>query len=101
VKADERTQNQTQRGNRPHFAPGFALGSNTERALDLGGGLPLEKIPVADEQPVERADDRIGGYDGLMRQKSDSQSELLPVSDGITPHGQIVRQPRLVARRLQ
>src|SRR5439155_7261677 len=98
VKSDRRTKNETQCGNRPHLAPGFSLRADTQRALDLRSGLPLEKIPVADEQPIERAKYRVGRYDGLMRQEYDSQSELLPVGDGVAAHRQIVRKPRLIAR---
>ena len=72
--------------------------ADTQRALDLRSSLPLEKIPVADEQPVECAEYRVGRYDGLMRQEYNRQSELLPVGDGVAPYCQIVGKPRLIAR---
>ena len=73
--------------------------TGAQLALHLRGGLPLQEIAVTDEESVQRSDDRIGRYHRLMRKEYDSERQLLRVGDRVAPDRQIVREPRLVARR--
>ncbi len=61
------------------------------------GRLPLQQVAMADEAPVDHADDRVHGEPGLMRQEGDHHhradqliGRALPSMDGALD---VPRQP--------
>ena len=85
---------------RPHAAPHDAS-SPRARLFHLRRGLPFEQVAVRDEDAVERAHNRVGIDECLMRQHDDGHTELPHGDRGVAQQRVVVRPPRLAARRTQ
>ena len=97
---DQRDDRERQGDGGPHPPPDVG-GRAGQRALGLGRRLPLEEVAPGHDQPPQRAEDRVGGDDGLVRKEGDRQRDLLRARHGILPDGRIVCAPGLVERRPQ